>query len=173
MTLGILGHRDFDDKEKLEEVKKIVVDLIENQYVDRILFGSRSEFTHACYWAIVDILARYPHVEIYKYCTRSETAYLKEESELANKLEAIDHKDNNFRIAFFDGVYYNEKFNAGKVSYLMRDKQIVKDSQFLIMYYNKDKAGLTRSGTSIMFRYAKNRGKTIFNVADKLDEELK
>ncbi len=153
-TCCFIGHRMiFEDEELISELYEIVEKLIVEEKVDTFLFGSKSMFNTICLEVVTKIKEKYPHIK--RIYVRAEYQYINE-----------DYK--NFLLENYEDTYYPEKIRgSGRVAYVERNYEMINNSRFCVMYYNKDIAPKSRkSGTRIAFEYATKWGKQIINVGE-------
>ena len=159
------GHRKIYKSEILKlKLKNEIEKLIVAKSVDTFLFGSNSEFDELCYITVTELKKSYQEIKrIYVRSSFGEVndSYL---GYLLNK---------------YEGTYQPEKIKrAGMASYVERNYEMIDNSDFCIVYYDKEylpptrkhnKRGLSyqpRSGTSIAYAYALKKKLEIINILD-------
>ncbi len=151
-TCCFFGHRKINETEELKlKLIKIIEKLIVDEKVDTFLFGSKSRFNSLCLELVTEIKEKYPHIK--RVYVRAEYPYISEYYE-------------NYLLESYEDTYYPEKIiNSGRASYLERNYEMIDNSQFCIVYYDKQGAPTTRkSGTKITFDYAMKQCKKIIRV---------
>ncbi len=108
------------------------------------------------------------------YNRKSEYVVKKEEkSKLEESLNYL--MKSNIRLKDFDGSKISDQVrNAGKASYVERNREMIDDSDYCIFFYIEDytpksnpQYGTSRkSGTKLAYEYAVRRKKMIINIAD-------
>ncbi len=122
-----------------------------NENVDTFLFGSKSQFNSLCLDTVAHIKEKYPHIkQIY---VRAEFPY-------------IDEHYKNYLLESYEDTYYPEKIiNSGKASYIGRNREMIDNSRYCIVYYDEQSVPTTRkSGTKIALDYAIKKHKNIINI---------
>ena len=158
------GHRTIH---KTTELQKKLYDTIEKlivEYnVDIFLFGSKSEFDDLCHQITSNLKTIYPHIK--RIYVRAQFPYISDEY-------------NSYLLKMYEESYYPGKIlKAGKSAYIQRNYEMINNSKFCIVYYNKYYTPPKRnakssnisdcqskSGTKIAFDYAVKKQKTIINV---------
>lgn len=163
-----LGHRKIAEKEKVrEKLTEIIENLITEENVDVFHFGSRSEFDDLCRDVLADKKEKYPNIR--RIYIRAEYQY-------------IDKDYENYLLESCEETYFSRNAeNAGAVSYIKRNFEMIDKSDVCIVYYKKDYLPQTRkkgmgfvsayqpkSGTAIAYEYAKRKKKIIINIAEEL-----
>lgn len=158
---SFFGHRKIEiDTSLAKRLRDIIENLILTGY-NTFLFGSNSEFDDLCYKLVTDLQINYPNIKMIGYPLKSEVVFLKEEKE---KLENLFLNVLNFNtnIKAYDEIIREESlFNAGKSSYVQRNKLIIDKSDFIIFFYRESSTNSykSKSGTKIALEYAKKRNK--------------
>ena len=163
-TCCFFGHRRIEKTPELtEKLKKIVEDLNVSRGVHTFLFGSKSEFNSLCLRVVTEIKTKYPHI------TR---VYVR-----AGYPDISDcYKE--YLLECYEETYFLEKIRcAGRAAYVERNQEMINQSQFCVVYY--DKAYLPppkkygkgvfrevqpKSGTGIAYAYAVQQKLQIINV---------
>ena len=79
-TCSFFGHRKIEATDELKnQLKSVLVHLIEKENVEIFLFGSRSEFNSLCHAIITQLKEEYPHIQRRAYTCRSETCTLEKD----------------------------------------------------------------------------------------------
>jgi len=159
----LIGHRKVEDIDKVtEKLKSTLINLIEKENVTIFLFGANGEFNDLSYKIINELKSVYKLKTIF-YSRRDEYAFTYEEK------ERYSYKSKKpFPYKCFDEIIENENIhNANlKQSYVLRNKQIIENSNFCIFYYKENyNLGFNRnSGTKIAYNYAKELNKKIILI---------
>lgn len=151
-TCCFIGHRAILENEQLKlQLYRIIENLIVEKNVDTFLFGSKSRFNSLCLEIVTKIKEKYPHIK--RVYVRAEYQYI---SENYKKYLLQDYED----------TYYPKKVSdSGRLAYIVRNYEMIDNSHFCIVYYNKQIASLySKSGTKIALNYAKKQGKQIINM---------
>ena len=163
-TCSFFGHRNTEETPMLcERLKNTVIYLINERGVTRFLFGSASCFDELCLKIITQLKEEYP--EIKRVYVRSDSPY---PSELYKE----------YLLELYDDTFMPERVeNAGKASYVERNEEMIKASDFCVFYYNEEyKPPLRKSsknavfpyqpksGTALAYQYAKQKKKEIINL---------
>ena len=149
----IIGHRNFKKDKELElKTKRIVSDLIEKEKVTEFLFGSKSKFDDFCY----DIISEYKY-----YYPNLKRIFIRAEYPIIS-----DDYYKYLKLFYEESYFYNDKLISNKFCYIKRNQVMIDKSDFCIFYFNDDYTPKTKtqSGTQIAYKYARKKGKTIFNL---------
>lgn len=158
-TCGIIGHRLFKENIFLEP---LLEELIFEQRVSCFNFGTKSQFTLECAKAVARLQKHYPFVKMRIFLVKGEMCFLKGQESLAELVSKYSTP------IFYDEVY-EKIIDAGKLSYIKRNQEIVDNSDIIFCYYNYDRIinkqnMITNSGTAMALTYAKKQNKQIINV---------
>ena len=159
-----IGHRNaVATPELCDELKKLIVYLIEEKDVKCFLFGSASLFDKMCLKMVTELQKEYP--KITRVYVRSQYPYI-EKSYREYLLQSYDDTRIPSRVK-----------NAGKAAYVERNQEIINESDFCVFYYdetyvpplrNWSKGELStchsKSGTRLAYEYAKKKGKEVINL---------
>ena len=151
-TCCFFGHREINETEELKsKLNNIIENLITQENIDTFLFGSKSRFNSLCHELVNKIKQKYPHIR--RIYMRAEYPYISE-----------DYK--NYLFESYEDTYYPERIiNSGKASYVERNRQMIDNSNFCIVYYDQPKAPTTlKSGTKIALDYAIKQEKRIIKL---------
>ncbi|MBR6902843.1 MAG: hypothetical protein IKN39_03015 [Clostridia bacterium] len=152
LTCCFIGHRTINETEKLKaQIYEIVENLIVKEKVGTFLFGSKSRFNDLCYETVTEIKEKYPHIK--RVYVRAEYPFIKE-----------DYK--TYLLEKYEDTYYPEKIiGAGKSVYIERNFEMIKNSDFCVIYNNEQTAPKHRkSGTQAAADYAEGQKKKIIEV---------
>ena len=151
-TCCFFGHRKINETEELKsKLIEIIEKLIVDEKVDKFLFGSKSRFNSLCLELVTEIKEKYPHIK--RIYVRAE--YLD-----------INEHYKNYLLESYEDTYYPEKMlNSGRAAYVERNYEMIDNSHYCIVCYDKQNAPTTRkSGTKIALDYAVKKGKQIINI---------
>jgi len=159
-----LGHRKIEvSDELLNRMKEVVENLITEKKIDTFLFGSKSQFDKLALSVVTELKKKYPHIR--RIYVRAEFPYI-DENYIAYLLKRYDH------------TYYPERIiNAGKAAYVERNYEMIDNSNYCVIYYDKNYMPPRRknsrrnlfdyqpkSGTAVAYDYAIKKGKNIINL---------
>lgn len=178
-TCSFFGHRDIEITEELrQKVKNIVEDLILKHNVLVFLFGSRSNFDTLCHLVVTDLKEEYKDIKRIAYNCKSETCIFENERTRWEDLRSFFHLQNLSLPCVEEEFEHKTKYTSGKASYVERNQAMINDSDYCVFYYDKDYKPKTRkrsmrkdcffqpkSGTALAYAYAKQKKKTIINLA--------
>lgn len=156
MTIGLIGHREIEEKEAVKEALTAVIEkLITKDEPLEFLFGSVSDFDDICYETVTELKNKYYYIK-----TNIWRTYVRAE------FENIPNWYQKYLEELYEESFFPyEVHNAGKAAYVKRNRVIVDMSDLLLVYYNKDYAPKNRnSGTAIALKYAHSKKKRIINI---------
>ena len=156
-TCCFIGHRKINETEELKQkLTEVIENLIVNENIDTFLFGCKSEFNDLCWDAVTELKKKYPNIK--RIFVRAEYPYIND-----------DYRD--YLLQFYEDTYYPEKvLNSGKASYVKRNIEMIDNSKFCVVYFDKNYSPNNRkSGTKIAYEYAVEKRKDIKNVIIKSD----
>ncbi len=148
-TYCFFGHRNIIQTEHLkEQVYAAIEKLIVDKNVDTFLFGSKSQFNSMCHALVTELKANYPHIK---------RVYVRAE------FPQIDNSYKEYLLEMYEDTYYPEKlFGAGKAVYVERNREMIDNSSFCIVYCQACHSSNSRkSGTALALRYAIQKNKNI------------
>ncbi len=158
------GHRNTSDTEELKrKVYSIAEKLVSEENISIFLFGSKSQFDSLCYKAVTELKEKHPHIK--RILVRAEYPYI----------------DENYKASIlknYEDTYFPEHIvNAGRASYIERNFEMIDKSDICVVFYDANYVPKRRSssrkvvidhqpksGTSIAYKYALNKNKTIINT---------
>ena len=158
------GHRKIAETDELiTKLRNEIENLIIDNRVNTFLFGSKSQFDDLCYTIVTQLKEKYKHIK--RIYIRAEFPY-------------IDDKYKKYLLGKYEDTYYPEKIlNAGKAVYVQRNCEMIDNSRFCIVYYNKNYSPPRRrssnralsdyqpkSGTAVAYDYAVKKKKEIKNL---------
>ena len=148
-TCCFIGHRTINKTEELKiNLSDTIERLIIDENVDAFLFGSKSSFDSLCHELVTKIKRKYLHIK--RIYVRAEFPIISD-----------DYK--SYLLESYEDTYYPEKIlGAGRAIYVERNREMIKNCRFCVVYYDEANAPTTRkSGTKIALDYAINQGKVI------------
>ncbi len=151
-TCCFFGHREINETEELKtKLTETIERLITEEKVDTFLFGSGSRFNSLCLELVTEIKEKYPHIK--RIYVRAEFPY-------------ITDQYTAYLLKSYDETYYPEKIiGAGRAAYVERNREMINNSAFCVVYYNEENLPTTRkSGTKIALDYAVKKRKTIITL---------
>ena len=158
------GHRKINNTKELQNKIYVVIEkLITDYNVDTFLFGSRSEFDAICYEIVTKLKKIYYHIK---------RIYIRAE------YPDISESYTEFLLKNYEATYYPKKLrNAGKASYVERNREMIDKSDFCIIYYDENykppkryynsrilSSYQPKSGTHIAYTYAKRKKLKVINI---------
>ena len=142
MVCSFIGHRDCPN-DIIPSLYKTIEFLIKEKNVDKFYVGTHGNFDFIAEKVLNEILKTYNFIEYKKVL-----AYMP-----IIKDENLDYNNT----IFIEGL----EVVHPKVAIIKRNRWMINNSDFLICYVNQK----ITNAYSFM-KYAKNRGKTIINIAD-------
>lgn len=158
------GHRKIKATDELKKrLYTVIENLITEKSVNVFLFGSKSEFDNLCHKITTKLMEKYPHIQ--RIYVRAEFPYINDEY-------------RNYLLQSYEDTYYPEKMTgAGKAAYVERNREMVDNCGFCVIYYDDSYAPPRRrnsksdlcdyqpkSGTKIAYEYAVKKGIEIINI---------
>ena len=151
-TCCFFGHRTINETEELKSrLIEIIEKLIVEKSVDTFLFGSKSRFNNLCLETVTEIKEKYPYIK---------RVYVRAE------YPDISEHYKNYLLESYEDTYYPEKIlNSGRASYVERNYEMIDNSHYCVVYYDKQGVPTTRkSGTKTALDYAIKKRKNIISV---------
>ena len=151
-TCCFIGHRNIDETEELKaQLYSIIENLILKEKVDTFLFGSKSCFNSLCYEIVTKLKEKYPHIK--RIYVRAEFPYIGEDYKAYLKER-------------YEDTFYPEKLlGAGKAVYVKRNREMIDNSSFCIVYYRETYLPKNRkSGTKLALDYALKMNKHVVTI---------
>lgn len=148
-TCCFFGHREIIETEELKnQLRETIERLITDEKIDTFLFGSNSRFDSLCLETVTKIKEKFPHIK--RIYVRAEFPY-------------INNIYKSHLLERYEDTYYPEKIiGAGKAVYIERNREMIDNSCFCIIYYDSAYAPQKRkSGTKIALDYAIKEKKKI------------
>ena len=178
MTVCFIGHRTIANAEQIKSRLLDILSTLIGKGADTFLFGSRSQFDSLCWNVVTELQTQCPNIKRVSYNTPHETAITSKEER--QHLEAIYSKlvGGEVHLKYYESAVHSQKcVNATKDTYIMRNQDMIDDSDVCVFYYDKNYLPPRRkqskrhildyqpkSGTAVAFAYAKQKKKTIINV---------
>ena len=178
MKCCFIGHRKIIETQELKQrLQKTIENLIKENNVKTFIFGSRSEFDFLCHQIVSNLMSIYPTIERVVYTCKSEFAVLKQDKTKLEQIFSNAFKQDITLCEYEKEIEYKTKYTSGKASYIERNKAMIDASDYCIFYYDENYKPPKRkhskndvleyqpnSGTSLGFKYAKQKNKEIINV---------
>ncbi len=156
-TCCFFGHRKINITDDLIcYLEKVIENLITEKKVSTFLFGSKSEFDDICNKVVTTLKEKHPHIK--RIYVRAEFPYIGE-----------DYRA--YLLKSYDETYFSEKIiSAGKAAYIERNCEMIENSRFCVVYYNKNymPPRSKNSGTKLAFDYANKKGLEIINIYENI-----
>lgn len=139
LIVCFIGHRDISNAEQVKcQLQEVVTKLILHG-ADTFLFGSRSDFNSICWNVVTELQRQFPHLKRIKYNAPHEVAFTsKEDRERCEQLYSkFAHKEvhyTDYEIA----IDSEQSFRANKNSYIIRNQEMIDNSDVCVFYYNKN-----------------------------------
>ena len=152
MNVCFIGHRTIENGDALFPLLKETISDLINKGATTFLFGSMSEFDDLSLRAVTEL--KKEHLNIKRIDVRA--AY-----------QHIDKAYENYLLKFYEETYFPPKIeNAGKYSYVERNREMIDNSEYCIFYYNESYTLQTgrNSGTKNAYLYAIKKKKQIINM---------
>ncbi len=177
-TVCFIGHRTVANATRIKtRLTETVLKLISDG-ADTFLFGSRSEFDSLCWEVVTELQTQYPAIKRVGYNTPHETAITSKEER--RQLEQLSSEIAGGKVCLKDfesAVNSQKSQNATKDAYIMRNQEMIDNSDVCVFYYDKDYLPPRRkqsknlvsdhqpqSGTAAVFTYAQRKKKTMINL---------
>ena len=162
-SVCFIGHRKIKNTPELQRrIYDTLSGLILNGTIN-FIFGDHSEFNDLCYKIVTDLKTNYPQIRRIHFRKVYENA--------------DDYTMKFLTFGYEESICPERVGEAGRASYIERNRAMIIESACCIFYYDKDYApkrsltnhtGLTnrspKSGTAIAFRYAKSKNKCVINL---------
>jgi len=126
----------------------IIENLILVERVDTFLFGSKSSFDSLCYHQVTALKEKYPFIR---------RVYVRAE------FFQISDVYKAYLLQSYEDTYYPETaVGAGKAVYIQRNRAMIEQSRFCVVYFCEDYSPKTRkSGTKAALEYAMRKNREI------------
>ena len=152
-TCCFIGHRTICETEALTtSLLAIIEQLVVRQGVDTFLFGSKSRFNDLCWGLVTQTKEKHPHIK--RVYVRAEYPH-------------IDESYRRYLLERYEETYYPETLvGAGKAVYVKRNREMIDNSRFCIVYCTQQGiAAIRKSGTKTALDYAVKQGKHIIRLS--------
>lgn len=177
-TVCFIGHRTVDNAEQVKTKLFDTLSALISNGADTFLFGSRSDFDTLCWEVVTELQEQFPHLKRISYNAPHETAFTsKEERESCEKFFSQMTKREVHYTDYEEAVSSTKSIKANKNAYIMRNQEMIDNSDVCVFYYNKDYLPPRRkaqnkflpdyqpkSGTAIAYAYAVQKKKQIYNT---------
>ncbi len=171
-----IGHRKITcNSELIERLNNIIKSLIDQENVTVFLFGSNSEFDDLCYEIVSELQKEQKEIIKKAYLCKSESAFLIGDRKKYKWIDNLISK--GFSYQEYNQILKPKRvINAGKNAYIIRNEELINDSDYVIFYLDKKYNAPLRkqsketyfyqpkSGTKIAYEYAIKKCKKIINV---------
>lgn len=176
-----IGHRNAKlDDNQIKRLFLIIKKLISKYGFREFLFGSRSDFDKICHQVVTELKnSEYSFLQRVVYTCRSEFCIYENKREEIEKLFSTNSNKVTFQ-GYEKEVEFKSKYVAGRNSYIDRNKQMIDDSDFCVLFYDEDylpnlKKKSKRdflhyqpnSGTKIAYKYIVKKQKPFINIFEK------
>ena len=182
MVVCFIGHRKIDDRELVRTRLFDAVSALIAQGADTFLFGSRSEFDFLSWQVVTEFKEKYPQIKRVCYKTLHELAFTSKEKRESLEKFLSEMERQEVHLADYDeAVEPTKSYEATKDTYVIRNQEMMDDSDVCVFYFNKDYLPPPRklskrhlfeyqpnSGTAVAFDYATRKKKTIVNLYESV-----
>ena len=164
MIVTFIGHRKLQfDNGLRQQLKELILALIDDRSAYTFLFGSRSDFNSLCLEVVTELQKERPQIR--RIYVRAEYPYISK-----------DYED--YLLESYDATYIPENVvDAGKAAYVERNYHMIDKADLCIFYYDENykpplkpatRGRITReqpkSGTKVAYEYAILKKKAIYNL---------
>ncbi len=165
MKVTFIGHRNAElDVNQRNNLKSLILNLIDVRGADTFLFGSKSDFNAICLDIVTELSEIRPHIS--RIYVRAEYPYISKNYE-------------NYLLKNYEQTYMPDNLiNAGKAAYVERNFYMIDKADICIFYFdvsyipskNRHANKITytnkqsKSGTMVAYRYAVQKKKEIINL---------
>ena len=164
MIVTFIGHRKLKfDNGFRQQLKELILSLIDDRSADTFLFGSKSDFNSLCLEVVTELQKERPQIR--RIYVRAEYPYISK-----------DYED--YLLGSYDATYIPENVvDAGKAAYVERNYHMIDKADLCIFYYDENykpplkpatRGRITReqpkSGTKVAYEYAILKKKAIYNL---------
>ena len=165
MKACFIGHRNIVKTENLVSLLTETIISLINNGVTSFLFGSKSDFDNLSWEIVTSLKEKFPFIK---------RVYVR------SSFMQIDKAYKKYLLEYYEETYFPNKLkNAGKLSYVERNFEMIDKSSFCIFYYNPNyvppiknlnkmlSPQISKSGTKIAYEYAIKKKKEIINLYKK------
>lgn len=178
MVVCFIGHRTVDNAEQIKiKLESTLSSLISNG-ADSFVFGSRSIFDSLCWEVVTELKENFPYIKRISYNAPHEVAFTSKEEREHYEQFFSQMVGREVHYADYEEAVKSEKSRkANKNAYIMRNQEMIDNSDVCVFYYNKDYLPPRRkssdkhlsdyqpkSGTAIAYTYAMQKKKEIINL---------
>lgn len=177
-TVCFIGHRTVVNVEQVKTKLFDTLSTLISNGADTFLFGSRSDFDTLCWEVVTELQKQYPNIKRIRYNAPHETAFTsKEERQQYERFYSEMLKHEVHFADYEDAVNSQKSMKANKNAYIMRNQEMIDNSDICVFYFNKDYLPPKRkapnkflpdyqpkSGTAIAYAYAMQKKKQIYNT---------
>ena len=164
MIVTFIGHRKLKfDNGFRQQLKELILSLIDDRSADTFLFVSKSDFNSLCLEVVTELQKERPQIR--RIYVRAEYPYISK-----------DYED--YLLESYDATYIPENVvDAGKAAYVERNYHMIDKADLCIFYYDENykpplkpatRGRITReqpkSGTKVAYEYAILKKKAIYNL---------
>lgn len=180
MTVCFIGHRTVLNAEAVRADLFETVSALIGKGADTFLFGSRSDFDFLCWEVVTALKGQFPNLKRICYNAPHEISFTSREERESYEQFFSEMLHRKVHYADYEeSINSLKSFTANKNAYIMRNQEMIENSDVCVFYYNKDylppkrkrdKSFLSiqpKSGTAIAFAYAEQKKKTILNMYQK------
>ena len=178
MTVCFIGHRTVNNAEQIKVKLFDILSKLIYDGADTFLFGSRSDFDSLCWEVVTALKEQHPHIKRVCYTAPHETALTsKEEREESERFFSQMMKCEVHYMDYEETICSQKSLTANKNAYIMRNQEMIDNSDVCVFYYNESYLPPKRkstskflpdyqpkSGTAIAYTYAIRKKKRILNV---------
>ena len=156
--------------------------MIVNHNVLTFLFGSRSNFDYLCHLVVTELKEKYPDIKRVAYTCRCETCTLESERQKWEEIYSRLRKREVHLLGVEEEFEHKTKYTSGRASYVERNKAMINDSNYCIIYFDEkyqpemrkySKRNIAyyqpKSGTAIAYAYARQKRKILINITQLLE----
>ena len=178
MIVCFIGHRVVAEAEQLKICLIETVSRLISDGADTFLFGSRSEFDDLCWEIVTEMQKQHPNIKRIKYTAPYESSFTSQEERKRFEQVVLQLTGKEINCKDYESAVTSQKSaNATKNTYVMRNQDMIDNSDVCVFYYNKEylpprrkqaKRNVTdyqpQSGTAVAYIYAKRKNKKIINL---------
>jgi len=140
------GNRKIiETKELRRKLLETVERLIVEEDVSVFLFGSRSHFDDLCHELVTAMKEKYPQIK--RIYVRAEYPFISD----VYRAELLKNYEDTF--------FPKKIIDAGRAVYVERNREMIRQSDFCVVYYDEAVALSRKSGTKIALTYARSQKK--------------
>ena len=180
-SCSFFGHRKISVTDDLvTKLSSVIENLIKNG-VDIFIFGSRSQFNDLCYQIVSELKNKYQNIKRINFNCPFEYVFTSQKDK--ERSEDSHFKLTNKKVdyeLYEEAVLSKKVISSTKNTYVMRNQEMIDNSDICIFYYDKNYLPPTRkysknivfeyqpkSGTELAFKYAEKKNKILVNVYEK------